>query len=412
MRVKRFVAEDTRTALQQVRAEQGADAVILSNKNTPFGIEIISATDFDEALFDSIRSKRAPAEAVNLDIGNSRPSDTRANDAPRGGESGTTARPVRRSAGVSDENDLNADVHALKALLEGQLSKLVWDADKRLNPHFTGQLKRLTRLSFEPSAARRLAIKLAKEKASIESVGPLTRLIEERVQFRGSALINDGGIVALVGPTGVGKTTTVAKIAARAALLHGAASVALISADAQRIGAHEQLGRFAALLGVEMFEAHGHREIRQLLSKLEDRRLVLIDTAGISQGDPALSQALRELASVSAKIIPLLTIAANSQFHCIDWTIRSYTAARPAGLVLTKIDEATHIAPALSALLAHPLGLEFVTDGQVVPDDLYLASESRDWLIERCLNPLPESTTDVDEDFLAQTFAGDNHVCI
>jgi len=180
-----------------------------------------------------------------------------------------------------------------------------------------------------------------------------------------------GGVVALVGPTGVGKTTSVAKIAARYAMRHGYDQVALVTTDSYRIAAHEQLRTYARILGVPVRVANDAEELRTTLDNLADRSLVLIDTAGMSQRDRRLAEQFHTLVTGAPTVQTYAVLAANTQPGGLDETVHAFRGAELDGCVLTKIDESTSLGPALSTIIEQSLPLAFLSDGQRVPEDLH-----------------------------------------
>jgi flagellar biosynthesis protein FlhF len=189
-------------------------------------------------------------------------------------------------------------------------------------------------------------------------------------------LLENQGAIALVGPTGVGKTTTVAKLAARFAVRHGAAQLGLITLDSYRIGAHEQLRSYGRILGVPMHVAHDGATLRELLASLQGKRLVLIDTCGLSQRDERLEEMLGTLNAArfnmqSIRRILLLNAASHSE--TLDEVARAWRASEAAGSILTKLDEAARIGGAVDCLLRYRMTLFGLTNGQRVPEDWHPA---------------------------------------
>jgi flagellar biosynthesis protein FlhF len=183
-------------------------------------------------------------------------------------------------------------------------------------------------------------------------------------------VINEGGMVALVGSTGVGKTTTVAKLAARYALRHGARKVALVTTDSYRIGAHEQLLTYGRILGVPVQVATDHAELQRSLRSLMDKHLVLIDTAGMSQRDMRLSEQFATLRQTGMPIRCCLVVSATAQGSIQEETIKAFRGIDLDGCILTKVDETASLGSALSVISEQQLPLAYVCDGQRVPEDL------------------------------------------
>jgi flagellar biosynthesis protein FlhF len=231
----------------------------------------------------------------------------------------------------------------------------------------------MTRMGIEADIARVLTAQLpdtmTPDQARYLPLGVLSR----HVAVSGRELDHAGaGIVALVGATGVGKTTTIAKLAARAVLRHGANNVALISTDQHRIGAAAQLEHYGRLLGVPVYAAHDAASLREVLAKLRGRHSIFVDTAGFAGTDPRLQQQFDTLRAV-ADVRVCLVLAANAQAQALDAAVRSYQALHPQAAILTKLDEAPLLGGALSVLIRHRLPLDYTTDGQRVPEDIAVA---------------------------------------
>ncbi len=347
MELRKFEASDSRTALKMVRDTLGADAVILRNQRTPNGIRVITALDYDETIFDDLKIVAAPESGA-------------------GPREDAAAAP---EAGAQPRQSLDE----LKQWFEGQLSQLAWLGLGQRKPGYAAWLKELARLGYAPGVAEILAGQLAEN--GVDDAAALGGQLRRYLPIAGDDIVRHGGALALVGPTGVGKTTTIAKLAARAAAVHGRAKVLLVSADERRIGARDQLGRIASLLGVQMLEATDGNDLDTILSTRPGASAVLVDTAGMSQNDPALATTLNRLRPARTPLTVALTLAANSQYESLAGAIRRYSAAAPAAVILTKLDEAIQGGPALSAVIEAELPLLYTTDGQRIPDDLSVLAD-------------------------------------
>jgi flagellar biosynthesis protein FlhF len=146
--------------------------------------------------------------------------------------------------------------------------------------------------------------------------------------------------------------------------------VALITADDQRIGAHEQLKIYGQILDVPVRLARDHQSLTAALAELRGHRLVLIDTAGLSQRDVRLAEQLARVRAGSPAVQLYLVLSANSQIAALAETVAAFGTTTLAGAILTKIDETTSLGAALSVLSAHRLPVAYVSDGQRVPEDL------------------------------------------
>lgn len=414
MKIKRYVAPDMRQAMREVREEQGADAVILSTRRVDEGIEVVAAVDYDEALVRQAVRPPAPTGAPSARV--ERPATPPAPTATAAfGASATAllrramppatapARPVAAPAAapaaprvpatprvpvppvasapvprpvdraVRETEQLREEMGDLRALLEVQLSGLAWNDLERRRPLRARVLRELSRMGIEPDVARALAgglpEQISPEQARYLPLGMLSR----SVAVSGRSLAgDDSDIIALVGPTGVGKTTTLAKLAARAVMRHGANRVALVSTDHYRIGAAAQLEHYGRLLGVQVHPAYDVRSLRKVLDMLRGRQTVLIDTAGMATSDPRLAAQLEVLAGAGELRLDLV-LAANTQPQSMEESLGAYRALKPQACILTKLDEAPSLGGALSVLIRHRLLLDYTTDGQRVPEDIAVA---------------------------------------
>jgi flagellar biosynthesis protein FlhF len=412
MKIKRFVAESMREALERVRVEQGPDAVIISNRRIDGGIELITAVDYDETLIEEALKQIRPSSAPPRPAAPAErpaPAAHRAAPAPV-----TPAAPPSPAAGrphvvwSQDEGLLamRREVESLRALLQDQLASLAWSDRLRREPLKALVLKDLSLLGVAPDIARALADQIPAKTAAAAVARLAPALLLRHLAAVDHGTLHDGGVYAIVGPTGVGKTTTIAKLAARWALRHGARDLALVSLDHYRIGARDQLSTFARILGVPMHVATNARELGAVLEGLSARKLVLIDTAGMSPRDPRLAEQFATLAVPGRQIRTLLALASNSEQLALDEIVRSYARARPEGLVLTKLDEAASFGAVLTVALRHALPLAWFADGQRVPDDLYAAPHKRVWLVKKALKLVVRSGAldGVDDAYLATHF--------
>jgi flagellar biosynthesis protein FlhF len=226
--------------------------------------------------------------------------------------------------------------------------------------------------------------------------------LPRRIETTGERWMDGGGVVSLVGATGVGKTTLIAKLAARWVLRHGPRDIALVTTDSVRIGAQEQIHTLGRLLGVPAYAIDGAGEVAGALEHLQDKRLVLIDTAGLSPRDPRLEQELATLASASNRMETTLVLSAAAQAGAIEEAVTRFAAAQPTTCMLTKLDEATSLGGAISTLIRSQLPVTYVSEGQRVPEDLAPARAHQ--LIARAVDLSRKSGASADEDLLRRRF--------
>lgn len=300
-----------------------------------------------------------------------------------------------------DTARMRVELGSLRELLESQLSSLAWNDMERRQPLRARVLRDMTRLGIEPDVARRLANdlpdQLSADQARYLPLGVLSR----KLSVTGRDVAADGGVTVLVGPTGVGKTTTIAKLAARAVLRHGAGQVALVSTDNYRIGAAAQLEHYGRLLGVRVFPAYDAASLREVLEVLRNRHTVLVDTAGVAGTDARLQQQVALLRD-AGELRTCLVLAANAQAQALDEAVRAYQALQPQACILTKLDEAPSLGGALSMLIRHQLPLDYTTDGQRVPEDI-TAADTR-VLVCRAAQVIKGQAADVDEGLMVERF--------
>ncbi|WP_116811843.1 flagellar biosynthesis protein FlhF [Steroidobacter cummioxidans] len=521
MKIKHYRAADMRTALRQVRDAQGPDAVILSSRRVPGGVEVVAAIDYDgedaateqlaagmssaqsglvdtygadrraaqaqsdrevaspasvraqhdPALFGSVSKSRAPAQSAAAiersvpmneymseraeltrqfagersqaaqkqvnersqvanqymaadddaegHLASRYPVDGRAgrvsrntssnnrapsNDRTRYAVEAEPARDVDLSQIdlIGANSDVNEELRTLRRMLETQLATLAWNDLSRRSPIQTELLKQLTQLGLAQDLATEIVTQMPTRLELAEANRLALALLARKIQTTGERWMDGGGVVALVGATGVGKTTLIAKLAARWVLRHGPRDIALISTDSVRIGAQEQIQTLGRLLGVPAYAIDGAAELADALDHLGDKRLVLIDTAGLSPRDPRLEQELTLLAAASKRIETTLVLSAAAQAGAIEEAVQRFAPAQPTTCMLTKLDEATSLGGAISTLIRARLPVTYVSEGQRVPEDLTPARAHQ--LIARAVDLSRKSGASADEDLLRRRF--------
>lgn len=267
---------------------------------------------------------------------------------------------------------MRKELTVMRQMIEREMSRFT---DERLRgcPVRAQAMDLMDEYGFDAGLARDVAMEIPADTELHRARGLMLGLVSRRLPITPVDPIEAGGVFALVGPTGAGKTTTIAKLASRFAEAHAARDVALVTTDTQRIGAREQLYGFGRSLGIAVHEANSGTNLSQLLNRLADYKLVLIDTAGLGQRDRGLAAQLQWLRA-SGHVSTQLVLPANTSFQDMDEVVRRFGAANPQGLVLTKLDETSRFGSALSIAVDHRLPITWVTDGQDVPDDLHRAS--------------------------------------
>jgi flagellar biosynthesis protein FlhF len=397
VKIKRYMAASMRAALSQVRAEQGPDAVILSSRRVDEGIEVIAAVDYDEALFvDATRPRSAAQPAAAAAPAAAAP----AARAPAARAPGDGAPGDGEAAGFKG---MRRELQDLRELLESELANMSWH-DKRLREPLKARvLEELSGMDIAPDVAIALAA-LTPRRTNLQNPShiPLALLVKHLPVVDRLSTVNSG-VIAVVGPTGAGKTTTIAKLAARWSMQHGSRDLALVSTDGYRIGAREQLMTYARILGAPMHAANSGKELERVLDRLESKRLVLIDTAGMGPRDVRMSEQLAALKLGAARARVLLALPAQGEGHALDEIIRAFARVSPAACILTKLDEAASLGAVISATLRHKLKIAYLCNGQRVPEDLHSAHQRRVWLV-RAACKLKEHSPPRGERYYARNF--------
>ncbi|WP_404403018.1 flagellar biosynthesis protein FlhF [Idiomarina seosinensis] len=456
--MKRFFAEDMRRALLQVKETLGPDAVIMSNKKVNGGIEIVAAVDPDatnvgrapdateqhpnvgrvpdatkqqpnvgrvpDATKQQPNVGRVPDATEQQPPANSlaellqrqndpgqQPVASEANQQTAWAEPKTAAPqaqpaepeiPEHVSGGSAREiAELKAQIRGVKDLLQHQLSGLMKQEIEREEPIRAMLTKRLMGMGLSQRIADQIACFIPEGGDDEGSWEECLQLLEGQLSTTADDILTRGGAVALVGPTGVGKTTTIAKLAARYAQRHGTDSVALITTDTFRIGASEQLQTYGRIIGCPVKVANNAKELADALLSLRDKSLILIDTAGMGQRDKRLSEQLSTLLQNSRlRIRPYLVLSATSQTRVLNDTVKQFKTLPLSGCIFTKLDECLSLGEPISVAIEQGLAVSYLTNGQQVPEDLrpaethYLVNEAErlyDKSLSSTMSEMPES---------------------
>ncbi|HEY4067950.1 MAG TPA: flagellar biosynthesis protein FlhF, partial [Burkholderiaceae bacterium] len=291
------------------------------------------------------------------------------------------AQVAQAAAARRDQENMMGELRSMKGLIEERFGALAFIEKLNRQPAQARLTQKLLDAGFSPALIRKIGDSLAADTPD-EAAWAASVLERNLMTAEAEAPLEDqGGVYALVGATGVGKTTTTAKIAAAFAAKYGAANLGLITLDAYRIGAHEQLRAYGRILGVPVHTAHDRASLEDLLDLLAAKKMVLIDTAGMAQRDARTRELLEMLSHRSIK--KLLVINAASQGETIEDVMISYLASACAGVVLSKMDEAVKLGPALDALIRHRVKVIGVANGQRVPEDWHRLSANA--LVHRAL---------------------------
>jgi flagellar biosynthesis protein FlhF len=390
-----------------VRAEQGPDAVILSSRRVAEGIEVIAAVDYDEALFAGAAQKRTTVAAVETPEPPAAARSPEASPVPSPNPSPmslfdqmlaseevfrlvmppgddekapTTAAPVRDSSRPGSYQEMQRELKELREMLRGELAHMSWNEKRPKDPLQARVLEQLTAMDIAPDVALALAERTPKVPDSKDSSNLTVELLATYLRVVDKLGPVNGGVIALVGPTGAGKTTTIGKLATRWSMQHGSQDLALVSTDGYRVGARDQLMTYSRLLGAPLHTANSGEELAQALERLKSKKLVLIDTAGMGPRDVRLKEQLTALKLGAARARVYLTLPAHGEANALDEAVRSFANLTPDACILTKVDEAASLGAVLSTTLRHKLRIAYLCNGQRVPEDLHAAYDRRVWL--------------------------------
>ena len=468
MKITRHTGPDIRHALRAVRENLGADAVILATRRTAQGVEITAAMDFDaekmqdatEALISAAPAAReaapppapvakplppiyqVPSRLPPMSAKTEEPIQIpplvaptpspveRAfieDEAPTTSISSAVAAAYAAPGALQARNDvaepipgghliptldaandaMSLELKSLRRMLEVQLAQLAWKDLARRAPLHTEILRELTEIGIEQGLAAEIVSALPKNCEANQARRHMGATLAQRLAVTGDQWLEQGGRIALVGPTGVGKTTTLAKLAVRWVLRHGSRDLALVAGDSVRIGAQDQVRALGQLLGVPVFALDSLQELPGVLARLARFRLVLVDTPGAGQRDASLPQRLLELARVGAELHTTLVLAASTQAGVTEEVVRRFAPARPSSCVLTKVDEAVSLGGTLSVLVRARLPIAYVSEGQRVPEDLRPARSEE--LIAAAVQLAQTNGAAADEDLLKRRFGDVAH---
>ncbi len=283
------------------------------------------------------------------------------------------AMPAEKPSHLSDNllMEMSRELKSLRSEMDSKLARISWAAVPQTTPVRTDLLQRLAGMSISRKLSVKIANRFTNHTDAELAFTQIQELLAKVLPVADDDLLQYGGIVALVGPTGVGKTTTIAKLAAKFILKHGSRQVALITTDNYRIGAHEQLNTYGRILDVPVRVASSSAELHHLINGFADKRLILIDTAGMSQRDMKLVEQINTLQQSDLAIKSYLVMSAATEYKAMNEIIKAFQVFEPQASILTKLDEAATIGAAISSIIEHNLPLAFIADGQQVPEDMH-----------------------------------------
>ncbi len=425
---RKFVAATSREALRLVREALGAEAIVLTNRASADGVEIVAMAegDVNAAVAQVASPVPAPVMAAPViataaapsapmasiaSMEPTRPAAPRISFAPtplaampaaprmapapaapmvQVAQAAALVAAPAVAAATADESVLN-ELHSMRGMLEEQLASVVWNDKQRRDPVRGRVLRTLVGAGFSARLSRAMLEKMPAGNSYAEGMAyarsELIRAVP--VHEDEDALFRQGGVYALMGPTGVGKTTTTAKLASRCVMRFGADKVALVTTDSYRIGAYEQLRIYGQILDVPVYGVKDSADLHLVLQDLRDKHLVLIDTVGMSQRDRAVSDQIAMLCTSHRPVKRLLLLNATSHGDTLNEVVHAYRngngGSELAGCIFTKVDEATHPGALIDTVIRHRLPVHYISCGQKVPENLMPADRAQ--LIDSVFQP-------------------------
>lgn len=405
MQVKRFFAADMRQAMNRVKEELGADATILSTRRLAGGIELTAALDYDVQALPSRNSSALEAELrkTRQHIASAKADFEQRAQAAAGGRDRQLfddvmdkveavrqqpkAEPVVAARTAQDQQELaqmRAELMGLRELIELQMGSMGWQGLNRQQPGHAALWRKLQKMGLPADLIGSLMKQVPQGMEARQAWRLLLAGLARSLKTPEREPVMQGGVIALVGPAGMGKTTTLAKLAARYVLEYGPESIAIVSMDSYRIGAQEQLKTLGRILGVPVGHVEAGQTLEQALQPLSRKRVVLVDTAGLPASDPLLTMQLDNLANRKLNVRSYLVLAATSQAQVLKAAWHAYRRCGLAGCIITKLDEAVSMGEVLGMAIGQGLDVAYTTDGPKIPDDIQVSRSHQ--LISRAVS--------------------------
>jgi len=395
MNVKKFTANSSREVMRLVRETLGEDAVILSNRSVNGHVEILAvASEYMSSLTPPVFEKEALAAPmpktlkpaalpVKKESAMPRPAAPELLQQPAAPVKKAAAKPVssaKKPATSSEVVDTRlkhvmSELRSMRSMFETKLAEISWGTKQEREPLCADLMREMLTAGFSPGMARYLVENLPESEKANGGMQWVRRALSRNLMTvdNEDVLLDKGGVFALVGPTGVGKTTTTAKLAARFVMRHGAGKLALITTDGYRIGGFEQLRIYGKILGVMVHSVKDQADLRIALDELRNKHTVLIDTVGMSQRDRMVADQIAMLSNAGSDVKRLLCLSATSTGETLNEVVQTYKGDGLAGCIMTKVDEAATTGNVLDVIIRQKLMLYYVANGQRVPEDLEVA---------------------------------------
>lgn len=308
---------------------------------------------------------------------------TTKNTIPKNSAKSHIEKAISNDANHQEMSSVMSEIRTMRSMLQSQIAEISWANTQRREPFKANLLNRMLTAGFSPSLSRQITEKLPKF-SKFEQAAKWADVIlcnNMRTIENEENLLDKGGVFAIIGPTGVGKTTTTAKLAARFVMKHGANKLGLITTDSYRIAGHEQLRIYGKILGVMVHTVKDQADMEIALNELRHKHTILIDTVGVSQRDRMVTEQIALLSSNNFHIKKLLCLNSTNTNETLTDVIRAYRGRGIDGCILTKLDEAATIGSALDVIIREKLRLYFVSNGQRVPEDLL--APNKQYLVHR-----------------------------
>jgi flagellar biosynthesis protein FlhF len=409
MQVKRYIAADMRQALKDIREDLGADAIILSNRPVKGGIEILATLDekvseLFTARANEQKSARNAPEPIHAETNdeaiaaselsnalhaknheaNAFASTLRSSEEPPQINVVNATRPRRKGIHVNvgfDPNEFNdpdasenasikQELRTVRAMLEQQFNAIAWGEYRRQHPMKAVMWRKLQRLGIHSALGEELLQGMSESIDQDHLWHGMMAKLSDRLSSAPWDILEREGIYAFVGSTGVGKTTTIAKLAARYVMTHGNENLALISLDSYRIGSFEQLKVLGRILDVPVKFVTDIRNLADTLAQCRQKRMIMIDTAGLTRQHPQLDLQMEELNKLGNRIQTIQVHAATAQYAYMKSSWQTYKTENLAGCILTKLDEAFSLGESINLLAETNMPLLYTANGQAIPNDI------------------------------------------
>ena len=317
------------------------------------------------------------------------------------------ATPVSTGPGL---HALSSQMAEVKSLLSGHLAQNFWTSLQQTAPSHALLTRRLLNAGLSSQIVSQMLAELPLDNDFERLLDGAQRWVQSHLQIQDPfALFDTGGVYAFIGPTGVGKTTTLAKIAARCVLRYGRRQVALLTTDTYRIGAQEQLRVFARILNLPVVSLRDSDDLESKMADLSSRKIVLLDTAGVGQRDTMMVEQLEMIRQGYGAVHRVLVMSATTSTRTLDDVVESHQNALGGqgihSAILTKIDEGMSLAPSVDCVLRHQLPLLFLSNGQRVPADLFAADAA--YIAHRTVNPRGRDDSSTDAAHIPAMIADD-----